>query len=183
MNLSKNFTIEEFQAKGFPTIPTKKERFLLDCLVLRLQIVRELLGCPIIVTDCYRTYGKYQDMVYRGLFPSETSDHFWGQRIPVYREDKVAKYGTVYDLSVGAVDFFPNMNIDEAYGKIVKKVKIDGGLDVGQVIIEKSATSSWIHMSNPASVLYSADFIRRIIPAREMFLASSDGGKTYQAAA
>lgn len=180
--MTKHFKFEEFTSRGFPTRPSKKEQYLLERLAYRLECAMEVLGCAITITDCYRSYEKYQAMVYDGLFPSETSDHFWGQRVPVATLSKIEKYGTSYDMSVGAVYFRVSMDINEAYTRLLSAVK-NSKFDVGQLIIEKSKTAQWIHMSNPAGVLYNTVAAMTLIPKRTMFLASNDGGKTYEAVA
>ena len=174
--MTKNFTIKEFVATGYPEQDTLKERFMLDCLVANLQFIRDELNTPIFITNTYRNRSKYLDMLHKGYFPSETSDHFFGQRMPVTNPDKVKKYGKWFDLSCGAVDF-KCADMSTSFKKIVQMSKT-GYIKTGQLILEYGNGSQWIHMSNSPDIIYSAG-MAAIIPHRNQYQYSLDGGQNY----
>lgn len=174
--MTRNFQRIEFERAGFPKDATIKEEFMLSLLVRSLQVIRDEIGVPITITNCYRTEENHRDLLNRGYYPSETSDHFFGQRLPVHRPDKIKKYGKYFDLSVGATDFVC-ANITYNFSKIVH-LAVSGQIRVGQLILETGNGKTWIHISNDPELVYGQALSRRI-PSREKFLYSLDGGASY----
>ena len=144
---------------------------------------------PFRVTDCYRTRAKYDDMKKRGLWPSETSDHFWGQRIPLTVPKKMKKYGSYYEFSVGAIDIVPaipgivktEVNIFNIFETFVA-LDQTGDISIGQIIHEKSAKTGaeWIHVANPVDLVYNHEIIQALHLTKSKYLTTKDGGRTYQ---
>jgi len=183
--LSKNFTRREFSGKGLPAVLTINQQAMLDNIVNNiLQPVRDRCKKGIRITDCFRTIEKAKSMIARGYNPSTTSDHFWGQAIPLRQLKKRKTYGPVYYYSVGAVDmqawnpketfFLFNMMYDMSTHQEIK---------IGQLIYEENPDrkTSWIHVANPVSLIYSDEFIKKYpFLVKTKYLTSYTNGKTYK---
>jgi len=190
-----NFSYEEVQRVGFPLNPTAKQVFLLEHLFKQIQNVKDVIEftfsqhVPFRVTDCYRTVEKYQDMKNRGLYPSATSDHFWGQHIPVSSASNLKKYGPIYEFSTGAADIVPSIpgiikdecNRFRIFETIVQLDRSED-ISLGQVIYEKSVKTGteWIHVSNPIDLIYNSGMIDKLNLIKSKYLTTKDGGRTYQ---
>jgi len=174
--MTKNFPLIEFQKVGFPIDASIKEMFMLKLIADNLQFIRDEIGVPIIITNSFRTRENYLAMLNKGYYPSETSDHFYGQKIPVKNPEKIEKYGAWFDLSTGAVDF-KCAEIEKNFKKIVQ-MAISGEIKIGQLILESNGSSKWIHMSNSPEAVYGKALASKI-PFRQPYLCSLDGGRTY----
>lgn len=174
--MTANFTIKEFKDTGFPFDYSFKEMYMLKCLVNTLQCFRDMIGTSINVTGSYRTSMKTLELLSRGYFPSETSDHYFGQRIPVRNPEKISRYGQYFDLSTGAIDF-TCVDIENNFKKMVQASKA-GEVKIGQLILESSDKKIWIHVSNCPKLIYG-EALASLIPQRKKYLYSLDGGRTY----
>lgn len=176
------FTQKEFTRRGFPVKPTADQSFLLNNLRDKiLNPIRHQLSRPVILTDCFRTLAKYYRLL-KKYNPSATSDHFFGQAIPTIRRKDKKRFGKYFKYSVGAVDFrVPGANMREVF-QVVKELEVNCLIKIGQAILEfnPKRRSSWIHISNPLSLVYSDSFIYDLSLQKERFLISEDNGKTYK---
>lgn len=175
--MTKNFPLAEFQKAGFPVDCTIKELFMLQLLADNLQYIRDEISIPMIITNSYRSRDKYMEMLNKGYYPSETSDHFFGQRMPVSNPAKIAKYGKFFDLSTGAVDF-TCADIEKNFRKIVQ-MAMSGEIKVGQLILESNGSTKWIHISNEPEMVYGIVLAKKLPVIRQPYLCSLDGGRTY----
>ncbi len=165
---------------NFPAAPSALQRFLLERLRDNLNLVRFALGVTMIISDCFRDMAKYKSMVDRGYNPSAKSDHFWGEPVPMINPVDRARWGAYYIFSVGAVDVVPEMDVYQAFQKIVKMVRA-GQVNFGQVIYECSAAGKkWIHLANPRTILFRQEALDALGVAKNPFLVSYDGGKNYR---
>lgn len=181
--ISDHFPIREFTKRDFPKSPTLLEQYLLNYIKKNLNIIREFIDSAIIITDCYRDLEKYNRLIEDGYNPSPTSDHFWGQPIPILRNRDQNKYGDYYTYSSGAVDFVvPKCDMKEVFNSIIELYK-NNYIDIGQCILENNPKtgSEWIHFSNPKNVIYNNKIINAIGLSKYMFLKSNDNGKSYKA--
>ena len=177
--LAKNFWLKEFTTMSWDDLSPQRQ-FLLKNLADTLQKIRNVLKVKITVTSGLRTVADYHRLVKRGYNPSETSSHAFGASVLLRSMKKIKKFGTRYSYSVGAADIVPNMDVWDAYRKIVslwKRKKLD--IEFGQLIYESQGSKEWIHISNPPTLVYSEEFARKFLK-RARFLKSMDGGKTYQ---
>lgn len=174
------FSDHEFERAGFPKNPSHVEKFLLDFLRGNiLNPFRAYIASPVVIDGCYRTEADFLRLVSVGRNPSQTSDHFWNQSMPSFRPVDFERFGKHFNYSVGAVDITtPKMNIEEAFDAICALVQ-SGFLTVGQVIIEKSSTAKWIHISNPKKLLYSAEICSRLGFEDNRLMRSDDNGLTF----
>ena len=175
--MTKNFPLVEFQRAGFPVDYTIKELFMLQLLADNLQFIRDEINTPMIVTNSYRIREKYMEMLRKGYYPSETSDHFFGQRMPVSNPAKIAKYGRFFDLSTGAVDF-TCADIEKNFRKIVH-MAMSGEIKIGQLILESNGSTKWIHISNDPEMFYGIVLANKLPIVRQPYLCSLDGRRTY----
>lgn len=177
--LSQNFWLEEFTNLDWPELDLQAQYMLNNLASNILQPIRDVLG-PIKVTSGVRTIKDYHNLVAKGYNPSETSDHFFGAPVILRSPKKIKKYGKRYTYSVGASDIVPvDIAPFDAFKKVLslwktKKLKIS----FGQIIYEKQGSKEWIHISNPTSLIYSAEFIEKFLK-KTPILQSLDGGKTY----
>lgn len=179
--ITNNFYYYEVERKGFPKVPTKMEVFLLQYLFGNLQVIREVAKRSFRISDCRRTITKYESMLLRGYYPSETSDHFWGQKIKTRSAKKKKRYGPVYECSMGAIDFVPAFKCFEVFELAVRYNKA-GMVDFGQIIYEKNPKTGaeWIHISNSPSLLYTKFVIDSFSLKRGKYMITKNGGKTYR---
>ena len=186
MQLSKNFSLKEFTKLPEPSI-TPIQMFLLKSLCENiLQPIRDFLGCKIKVTNGLRMGRDRDRLSAAGYNVSETSDHDFGDTVPLNRTDKIARFGGFYSYSVGAGDIIPACGAEAAFWKMRPYFNpLTGELDlpaqnmkVGQLILEHGKTY-WIHASNPATLVYSEAFAQKFLK-KSPFLISLDNGRTYQ---
>ncbi len=186
MRLSKNFYLSEFTKLSDSQV-TPVQKFLLKALCNDiLEPLRAFFSCPINVTSGMRTRDDYNRLKARGYHPSETSDHFFGEAVPLTRKSKIQKFGNFYSYSVGAADIVPACGADVAFDRLKDYISPIAGwvsfpqvnLRVGQLILEHGK-SYWLHVSNPATLVYSRQFAKEYLK-RIHFLKSLDNGKTYQ---
>jgi len=175
--MTKNFPLVDFQKAGFPIDYTIKELFMLQLLSDNLQFIRDEINTPMIITNCYRSREKYMEMLNKGYYPSETSDHFFGQRMPVGKPDKVTRYGKWFDLSSGATDF-KCADIEKNFRKMVQ-MSLSGEIKIGQLILESNGSTKWIHISNDPEMVYGIALASKLPVIRQPYLCSLDGGANY----
>jgi len=167
----------EFQKKGLPkTLNTSQIIMKVNLRDKILNPIRDESKTPCNLTDCYRTMAKYIRLQ-KKYNPSQTSDHFWGQSIPT-KGYKRRVYGPYYSYSVGAVDFQANKleSVFENVLDLIGRKKINPG----QIILEYGKRLPWIHISNPAILIYSRQFIANLAMQSNRILISHDNGKSYE---
>lgn len=171
---------------NFPARPSDLERFLLSRLALNMNVIRQEIGAPMIITDCYRRLAKYVDMLARGLYPSATSDHFFGQAIQCKKPALIKKYGPIFTMSAGAADFVVRgRRLFDVFKEIVSMAE-KKFIDIGQVIYERRPrrrglrAAEWIHLSNPRTLIFDTYFLKYIGGIKTKYLTSKTGGRTYQ---
>jgi len=186
MQLSTNFYLREFTKYPRIEIPPIKI-FLLEALCQGiLQPIRDFLRCPIKVTNGIRFDGDYERLIKAGYHPSETSDHGFQDCVSLTSHKKIARFGKEYAYSVGAADIVPACGAEVAFARmreffepITCELKLPAqNIEVGQMILEHGK-SYWLHVSNPATVIYDGLFVQRYLK-KTPFLISLDNGKTYQ---
>lgn len=186
MQLSKNFWLKEFTKLPEPSI-TPIQIYLLKSLCEDvLQPIRNFLGCRIKVTSGLRTAKDRARLKAAGYNVSETSDHDFGETVPLSRTSKIARFGGFYSYSVGAGDIMPVCGAEAAFWKLRQYFNpLTGELNlpeqiikVGQLILEHGR-GYWIHTSNPATLIYSEVFAQKFLK-KSPFLISLDNGRTYQ---
>jgi hypothetical protein len=172
-----------FQDREFlalPAVPSALQIFLRDSLRDRLNIVRAALGIPLQITGCYRDAAAVHDLIVRGYNPSKTSDHFWADPVPTTSITMLRQYGKAFIFSAGAVDMVPKgKDVLTVFQKIVEMQK-SGAVEFGQVIYERAGEKEWVHVSNPRTLLFTPEALARAGAVKTVFLASIDGGQSYQ---
>lgn len=186
MKLSDHFSLGEFTREAENRFsPT--QIFLLQSICQNiLEPMRAFLSCPIKVVSGVRTRGDYDRLIKQGYHPSETSDHFFGETVPLSRATKIQRFGPTYSYSVGAADIMPACSAEEAFSRMRQYFRPATGIvelpnmnvKIGQLILERSKTY-WLHVSNPATLVYSEIFADRYLK-KAPFLMSLDNGKSYQ---
>lgn len=180
-NITKNFSFYEFRpfgtSKSWKPISDYQE-LLIITLAKELQKVRDLvIKSPMEINSGVREYSDYQRLLDSGYKPSETSDHYFSNVIPIkVNNPKYKIFGKYYIFSVGAVDV-EMPNIDDNFKKIIKYDK-QGIINFGQIILEKNNNSKWIHFSNDYNKFFMLNIVKLI--NKERYLQSLDNGKTYQ---
>jgi len=158
---------------------------MIKSLALNLQIVRSYMpiNSLIIISSGVRSIDDTLRLINNGYTPSATSDHNYG--IPISLDPNSKKYkifGPHYAYSVGAVDCVPSGNGCTAFDlfKLAVRLTKENKTKFGQVIYEENpkTNSKWVHFGNDPLTILSPDMVKLI--AREQFLKSVDGGKTYQ---
>ena len=183
-NITKNFSYNEFKPKLADNswLPNGEyQKLLIDTLAKNLQIIRNNVpkGVTMKITSGVRTLSDYYRLVEAGYNPSKTSDHYCGTSVPLKPDDKkYKKFGETYNFAVGAGDIVSTgMKIWDLFKLSYRLVK-EGMCDFGQVIYEKNNNGKeWIHYGNSLKGLFSKTIIDFI--ARDKFMKSIDGGKTY----
>lgn len=167
---------------GLPASLSLLQKFLFDHLLNTLNIIRREIDSPIIITSCARDEKKYKSMIARGLYPSATSDHFWGLPVPCRKEKNKKIYGKYFTMSAGAVDFItPKVSIFQVF-KLAIKLSIGQMIQTGQIIFEsrdKPTPAQWIHLSNPRDLIFDPGFLNKIGAVKAPLLFTKNGGKTY----
>jgi len=186
MQLSKNFSLKEFTKLPEQQL-TPVQRFMLKSICEDvLQPIRDFLGCKIKVTSGLRTGRDRDRLRAAGYNVSETSDHDYGDTVPLNRTDKIARFGGYYSYSVGAADIMPACGAEAAFWKMRQYFNpVTGELNlpeqrvkVSQLILEHGRTY-WIHVSNPTTLIYSEAFAQKFLK-KNPFLISLDNGASYQ---
>lgn len=167
---------------GLPAILSYYQKFLYDHLLYTLNVIRQEVGSPMIITSCGRDMGKFNSMIRRGYFPSPTSDHFWGLPVPCSKAKHKKIYGKNFTMSVGAVDFItPRASMFQVF-KLAIKLSMGQMIRTGQLIFEsrtKPTPAQWIHLSNPRDLVFDPDFLNKIGAVKSPLLFTKDGGKNY----
>ncbi|NIO83409.1 MAG: hypothetical protein GTN53_22865 [Candidatus Aminicenantes bacterium] len=175
-----------FKKKEFlkwPARPSRRQVFLLNYFWNNLNIIRAELKAPIIITSFNRSIQKYRSMKARGLYPSPTSDHFWGQAVPCQLDKHKKIYGPYFTESAGAADIVtPTISVFYAF-RLIVKMAVTGVVNLGQVIYEKRrhpTPAEWIHLSNPRDHIFNKTYLEKTGGLKRKFLTSKNGGKTYR---
>lgn len=122
MQLTKNFTLQEFNPRGLDTTPQHAENFRL--LAQNLQVIRDFLGRPITITSGLRSEAGNSNL--QGA--SKTSQHLFGEAC---------------DFVVGGLDA---EGLDYVFHKILQLELILPNA-CAQIIREGNGKGAeWIHM-------------------------------------
>jgi len=186
MQLSENFYLKELTKLPRTAIPPTQLYLLKALCEDVLQPVRDFLGCKIKITSGLRTTEDHRRLIAAGYSPSETSDHFFGAMVRLTSHRKIARFGGEYPFSVGAADIIPACGAEAAYWKMRPYFDAETGelnlpagvVKIGQFLLEKSRTY-WVHVSNPATLVYSKDFAKKYLK-KTPFMLSLDNGRSYQ---
>lgn len=184
--ITKNFSFYEFRPKGRPIswLPTNEfTKTLIINLATNLQVVRTAMpkGSWIQITSGVRAHEDYERLIKAGYKPSTTSDHNFGNAVPLaVNTIKYKKYGPTYNFSVGAADCVShNLNVRNLFD-VAQKLTKDNKCRFGQVIYEENpkTDAQWVHFGADPSYYFSEKVVQFI--GRLPFLVSLDGGKSYQ---
>lgn len=145
LNLSHNFLVSEL----FGEIqPTGYQRWLAAVLAARvLEVVREVVGGPVYVTDGFRDQTRHHDLKRRGYHPYRFTDHSFGH--------------SWQPLGVGAGDLIPLVKTRQ--GNLTRGKFTEAQYDavVTELSSEVAGQVIWyrkrghIHVSNPRSLVYT----------------------------
>lgn len=128
-----------------------------------LEPIRKLMGCPLHITDGFRTLERQNDLKARGYKPYRLTDHSF---IEPWQP-----------LGVGAVDILKlvrtrNGNVsrmafaEDEYDRIVEMFEPEEPLPYGQLIWYRRR--GHIHVSNPRTLAFSGAFVTAVgFPARK----------------
>lgn len=183
--ITKNFSFYEFGPHGagaswMPEFSIRSK--MVELLAVQLQIVRDTIGSPMVITRGVTTLEDQQRLKNNGYFPSPTSDHFFGASVPIDQlNKKYATVGPTYNFAVGAADCVPkNVVIRDFFASAVN-LNESKKCQFGQIIYEYNPVTKaeWIHFGNDPSAFFSPIVISMI--GRAKYMQSLDGGKTYQA--
>jgi len=184
--ITKNFSFYEFRPKGKPKswLPTNEfTKMLITNLTTNLQVVRSVLPkrCWMQITSGVRMPEDYKRLVKVGYKPSTTSDHNFGNSVPLkVNSRKYKKYGPTYSFSVGAADCVShNLNVRDLFNIACELTK-GNKCRFGQVIYEENPKTGaqWVHFGADPTYYFSEKIVQFI--GRYPFLVSLDGGKSYQ---
>jgi len=192
IQLSKNFWFEEFSFRDHHILSNIQMEMVMNLALLILQPIRDFLciyfkkDIAITIRSGIRFPSDVNRLRQAGYNPSETSDHLFGNVIKLNSLENIRKYGKYHTYSVGAVDIVPMCGAKEAWDILRSKFKIgqgiislpSGDVKIGQCILEKR-NSYWIHIANPASLIYSLSVANAFLRKPD-FLVSDDNGKTYK---
>lgn len=175
MKLTDHFNIEELIKSSYKTlIPV--QLYMLQSLCGILESMRELCQSRIQVTSGVRTYEDFIRLQQQGSNPSEVSDHFCGNTVPLSNEKNIKRFGKFYYYSVGAADItFMDCKTEDAFKKIMDN---RSRFITGQIIMEKNK-STWIHVSNHPTLIFSK-YTNDYIIKKQPYLVSLNNGKSYQ---
>jgi len=182
--ITKNFSFYEFGPHGagvswMPEFVLRSK--MVELLASQLQVVRDEIGVPMVITRGVTTLEDQQRLINKGYFPSPTSDHFFGASVPLDPSNK--KYplvGPSYNFAVGAADCVPkNITIRNFFASAVK-LNESKKCQFGQIIYEYNPAThaEWVHFGNNPSAFFSP-MVTSIV-GRSKYMQSLDGGKTYQ---
>ncbi len=185
MKITTNFWYHEFAPYGAGSswVPQNKiMQLMIKNLAKNLQIVRSLFPDAIfVVSSGVRSLVDYARLVDLGYYPSKTSDHYFGQAIPLDPStEKYKKFGAFYCFSVGAADILPRgVSVLKVFRTAVD-LDLREKVFFGQIIYERGGVEDVerIHFGNDPDCFYQpsvCEFFKRT-----KYLTSVDGGKTYQ---
>jgi len=180
---TKDFSYHEFAPKGAGKTwmpDSEYQKILVDVLAENLQVLRNAFGFPLRITSGVRTLDDYNRLKAAGYNPSETSDHNYGVAVPTSGE-KAKKFGPTYNFTAGAVDIVPIGSSVEHLFDVAVSITRAGKAHFGQVILEMSGKTQWVHLSNSYEYLFGKTTARFL--GKAQFLTSDDGGKTYRTVA
>lgn len=148
MQLTANFKDTEIIGNRNLTDFSERTQGMVKAMANMLQGIRDRIGKPISINSGLRVAADYERLKAQGYNPSATSDHFFGQRIPLTAGTSAyAKYGAYHDLSVGACDIVcPSLDPIDFFNLLLK-MRYDGELMCGQLLLEK-ANTYWVHIAN-----------------------------------
>ena len=181
--LTKNFSFNEFKPRLSPSTWAPHgvyQNLLITLLANNLQVVRDAVKKPMIVTSGVRTMMDFDRLTKQGLRPCPTSDHFFGVAVPVSRKStRYQKFGETYNFAVGAADIVPrNMTARELFDVAVD-LTCRKKCYFSQIIYEENPRTGakWVHFANPHEPLFSHNIITFL--NRQKYMQSLDGGKTF----
>lgn len=104
-DLSENFSRHEFfrfgqRDSGLQNVKFYQEIRLRILTLEILQPIRDAIGLPITITNGVRTAEDYTRLTKAGYYPSQTSDHFFGNPIPLPEGYKLGHYGSHFVLKM-----------------------------------------------------------------------------------
>lgn len=190
LRISEHFTFEEFSNRGHTHITPIQLGMVENLCKSVLEPLRKFLGkSPISISSGLRYPSDINALRAKGYFPSETSDHLFGNVIKLREAKKVQRFGRYYGYSVGAVDIVPSIGAKEAFNAIQpfidkenNSIRLPNGIGtvrVGQLIFEQWGEKAWMHISNPVDLIYSFKVTQEITKYRMCFLQTVNGGRTY----
>lgn len=184
--ITKNFSFYEFRPKGrlkswMP--PTQYQRLLIINLAKNLQIVRSSMPTRtwIQITSGVRAPADYERLIKAGYKPSTTSDHNFGNAVPLKTNSaKYKKYGSTYNFSIGAADCVSRKLDVQALFALAVTLTLEKKCRFGQVIYEKNPKTGaeWVHFGADPSYYFSEKIVKFL--GRAQFMQSLNGGKSYQ---
>lgn len=183
MKITKNFSFWEFGPNGCSKswVPDNEyQKRLITDLALNLQILRDLASkkISISISSGVRTIEDFYRLQGSGYNPSETSDHFCGNAVPIKStSEKYKKFGPTYNFSVGAADCIPSGISVINFFQLAMNAFRDSKVKFGQIIYEKNKKVEWVHLSNDYEKYFSMQTVEWL--AKTRFMKSIDGGKTY----
>jgi len=196
MILSENFLLEEMTSTTWDNLSKIKQMLMMYMANQILQkIHNKLLNHTMTVTSGERSQLDFNRLVKEGLNPSITSDHNFGNLASldaVKHADKYKMFGQNYVYGVGAVDIvFTKQNKTKCTLEEVKVIfntivnmDVNKEIKIGQVILEYNPSGGklWIHIANPAWLIYSDSFIKLtgLQKPYNKYMTSMDGGKSYK---
>jgi hypothetical protein len=180
LQLAKNFKLNEFSKLPLKSLNSRTIDQL-HAIAKLLQAIRDKIGKPITVTSGVRTEEDFNRLLKNGNNPSPTSDHYYGNIVSC-AAGSVAfnKYGVTYSLATGAADIVClSMETVDFFNKILK-MRYDGVIKTGQLLIEKNKTMMWVHIANhPDSWLTDEQKKLRGDYSIAGVAYSSDNGKNF----
>jgi uncharacterized protein YcbK (DUF882 family) len=179
VQLTENFNLDEITNIQWDHLNETQKLMISNLTGFILQPIREHINMPMWITSGMRTQSDINRLRKQGYFPSETSDHLFGNVVELTSKHKIEKYGLYYPFSVGAVDFIcKGVDMRKVF-KLIYNLVIGGIIKVGQLIYErKKSGTEWIHISNPVELIYSKE-VRKLL-ARPQFLYTLNGGANYK---
>lgn len=189
--ITPHFRLNEFLKRDEISL-TGIQLFMLHNLCNNLEAIRSFLSrefartISIKVTNGFRQPSDNNRLRKAGYNPSETSDHLFGNMVKLRNPAKIRRFGRYYTFSVGAADIVPACGAKEAWEAMApyftRKTGIvtlpDNHIKIGQMILEKR-NSYWIHISNPADLIYSPEIVTAFLN-RVHFLKSTNNGGSYE---
>ena len=185
IKVTPHFYYHEFRPKARPKtwMPTNQyQRMLMENLAQNLQVIRSAMpeNSSIQITSGLRAPADYKRLKKNGYNPSTTSDHNFGNAVPLkINTPKFKKYGPTYNFSVGAADCVPTgMSTIDLFHLAIDLTK-NNKCRFGQVIYEKNPATGaeWVHFGGDPKFVFSDNIIQFL--NRTQFMESLDGGKSY----
>jgi len=187
MKVTDSFWFHEFAPHGADQswLPQNKiMQLMIKHLAENLQILRSHFENSLFkISSGVRTLIDYQRLKISGYNPSVTSDHYFGQAIPLEpKTDKYNKFGAFYNFGVGAADIIP-VGVSAAWlFKTAVQFDLEKKVNFGQIIYENNPAngSEWVHFGNDPNLFFQSDVCDFI--CKRKYLTSNDNGKTYSVA-